>query len=316
MENLQVKALLEKYLSGTCTETEIAILEEWYLQRDIQLSSELTAEEMYQDLAEIAVGLPLFIPMKKRSLWPRFAAAAAVLILFLSIYLLWPAKQSLLHPALTVIKAPGSLKKQIRLPDGSQVWINSESSLSYPLSFKGSTREVYLSGEAYFDIWHDQSKPFIIHTGELTTTVLGTAFDIKEDKKLHTVIVTVTRGKVSVSRGNRKLGILTPNEQISFNTVSSKAIKQAVDAQQAIAWQKIDLQFDNTSFEDAAKQLEQHYQVKIRFANEKVKNCRFTGASLIGESLEKLVKTMCDFNQASYRVQADGSILIDGQGCE
>ena len=315
MENFQVKALLEKYLSGICTEAEIAILEDWYLQRDIHLSSELTAEEMYQDLAEIAVGLPLYLPSKKRSLWPRFAAAAAVLILFLSIYLLLPGKQLLSHSTLIVTKAPGSLKKQIRLADGSEVWINSESSLSYPLSFKGSTREVYLSGEAYFDISHDPGKPFIIHTGELTTTVLGTAFDIKEDKKLHTVIITVTRGKVSVSRGSRKLGILTPNEQISFNTVSSKAIKQGADAQQAIAWQKIDLQFDNTSFEDATKQLEQRYQVTIRFANEKVKNCRFTGASLIGESLDKLLKTMCDFNQASYRRQADGSILIDGQGC-
>lgn len=315
MENLQVKALLEKYLSGTCTETEIAILEDWYLQRDIQLSSELTGEELYEDLAHIANGLPLYTPLKKRSLWPRIAAAAAVLILFFSIYLLWPAKQSLLHPALTITKAPGNLKKQIRLADGSQVWINSESSLAYPSSFNGSTREVYLSGEAYFDISHDPGKPFIIHTGELTTTVLGTAFDIKEDKKLHTVIITVTRGKVSVSKGSRKLGILTPNEQISFNTISSKAIKQGADAQQAIAWQKIDLQFDNTSFEDAAKQLEQRYQVTIRFANEKVKNCRFTGASLIGESLDKLLKTMCDFNQATYQVQADGSILIDGQGC-
>jgi len=189
MENFEVKALLEKYLSGTCTETEIAILEDWYLQRDIHLSSELTAEEMYEDLAQIADGLPLYIPLKKRSLWPRFAAAAAVLILFLSIYLLWPARQSLLHPDLTVIKVPDSLKKQVRLADGSQVWINSQSSLSYPLSFEGSTREVYLTGEAYFDILHDQSKPFIIHTGELTTTVLGTAFDIKEDKKLHTVFI-------------------------------------------------------------------------------------------------------------------------------
>jgi ferric-dicitrate binding protein FerR (iron transport regulator) len=276
----------------------------------------LTAKELYEDLAHIAKGLPLYVPSKKRSLRPRFAAAAAVLILFLSIYLLWPAKQSLSHADLTEVKVPGSLKKQIRLADGSQVWINSGSSLSYPLSFKGNTREVSLSGEAYFDISHDPNKPFIIHTGELTTTVLGTAFDIKEDKKLHTVIITVTRGKVSVSRGNRNLGILTPNEQISFNTVSRRAIKRAVDAQQAIAWQKIDLQFDNTSFEDAAKQLEQRYQVKIRFANEKVKNCHFTGASLIGESLDKLLKTMCDFNQATYHVQADGSILIDGQGCE
>jgi len=264
-----------------------------------------------------AINEPEVIAMPRRNpLWKYIAAAAAVLAIFFTAYLEWPVLQNHLHPVqLTALTVPANQKKQITLADGSQVWVNAGSELKYPKAFDAKTREVYLSGEAYFDIKHDISKPFIIHTGRVITTVLGTAFNIREDKTLHTIVVTVTRGKVSVANGNEPLGIITPNQQISFNIQSNKAVQQAVDATLAIAWQKIDLRFEDQTFAEVAKQLEQRFNVKIGFGNDRIKNCRFTGASLTGEKLEKVLKTICDFNNATYKIQPDGSIIIDGPGC-
>jgi len=213
------------------------------------------------------------------------------------------------------LTVPLNQQKQITLPDGSKVWVNASSQLKYPQQFNGKTREVFLSGEAYFDIKHDVNKPFIIHTGKIVTTVLGTAFDIKEDKMRHIIVVTVTRGKVSVANGNKQLGIITPNQQISFNLLDSKSVQTDVDASQVIAWQKSELHFEDITFADAALQLQQRFNVKINFSSNKIKDCRFTGTALRGEKLDKILKVVCAFNNATYQTKPDGSILIDGLGC-
>jgi transmembrane sensor len=252
----------------------------------------------------------------RKILWRSIAAIAAVFALFFTVYLVWPALQNKLYPSqLTALKVPLNQKKYIILADGSKIWINSLSELKYPKVFNDKTREVYLSGEAYFDIRHDAVRPFIIHTGKVVTTVLGTAFNIKEDNLQNTVVVTVTRGKVSVANGDESLGVITPNQQISFNTVSKQHTQKDVDAKQVIAWQQNDIYFDNITFADAAKQLEQRFMVKISFANERVKNCRFTGTALKEDNLDKILKVICTFNKATYQTNTDGNIIIDGPGC-
>jgi ferric-dicitrate binding protein FerR (iron transport regulator) len=253
----------------------------------------------------------------RKHLWRGVAAAAAVLILFFIIRMEWPVWQSRLHPVqLSALTVPLHQRQQITLADGSKILVNERSELRYPKEFNGNTREVYLSGEAYFDVQHDVSRPFIIHTGKVVTTVLGTAFNIKADRAGNTVVVTVTNGKVSVADGSRLLDIITPNEQISFNLSNDRWSKQAVDAQQAVAWQEDeDLHFEDITLAEAAKKLEQRFHVKIDFSNSRIANCRFTGTALAAEGLDKILKVVCAFNNASYRTKADGSILIDGPGC-
>lgn len=313
MDNHEIEELIDKYRAGTVSEEEKALLEAWYLSQDIDAIADLRPEEFAEDLLLIGDGLPLQKAGVKTLWWPSIAAVAACLAVFLLVYLAWPARQD--HP-LAVLTVAAHQEKQVTLADGSQVWVNSGSELKYPKTFPGKTREVELSGEAYFDIRHDAAKPFIIHTGQVLTTVLGTAFNIKEDKNTHIVVVTVTRGKVSVASGGRQLAVLTPNEQISFNTDSKKSDRQTVDASRVAGWQKTDLQFEDITFAEAARQLEQKFKVRISFANDKLKDCRFTGASLTGDKLEDVLKTICDFNHATYRRQPDGSMLISGPGCD
>jgi len=327
MSRIDIEDLLDRYLKGEASPEEINRVEAWlnntgnpgseWKQMD-KASRDQWLSGLFGEISEsISTNEPKVIVMQPRkNLWRSIAAVAAVLAISFTLYLAWPLLQNSLHPVtLTALNVPANQKKQVMLADGSKIWVNAGSQLKYPQTFNGKTREVYLSGEAYFDIKHDASKPFIIHTGKVITTVLGTAFNIKEDNLQHTVVVTVTRGKVSVANGNEALGTITPNQQISFNTVNKQHTKQDVDAKQAIAWQDTDIHFDDITFADAATQLQQRFKVKISFSNDKIKNCRFTGTAIEGEKLDKILKVICAFNNATYQIKADGSISIDGPGC-
>ena len=327
MDRNIIEALLDRYLKGETSAEENRIVEDW-LEKSNNSHSEwqlLNPSRKNQWLEEVLGEIQNSIQASKSErvvipqrhhLWRHIAAVAAVLAICFTLYLEWPAFQGLVQsPALTALTVPLNQQKQIKLADGSKVWINSNSQLKYPPQFNGKTREVYLSGEAYFDIKHDADKPFIIHTGKVVTTVLGTAFDIKEDKMGHTIVVTVTRGKVSVVHGDRQLGIITPNQQISYNLLDSKSVQTEVDAKQAIAWQKTELHFEDITFAEAALELEQRFNVKINFSHDKIKDCRFTGTAIKGEKLDQILKVICAFNHATYQKKSDGSIMIDGAGC-
>jgi ferric-dicitrate binding protein FerR (iron transport regulator) len=328
MGGSNIAVLLDRYLKGETTPAENELIERWIEENGTPGSGWEALDQFDKDqwlsavFKDIKVSINeedtkiIPLPARRRFLWKGIAAAAAVLIISFTLYLEWPALQSHAHRAeLTAFSVPLKQKKQLTLPDGSQVWVNAGSTLRYPKAFSGKTRAVYLSGEAFFDIKHNSDQPFIIYAGKLVTTVLGTAFDIKEDKDNHTVEVTVTRGKVSVANGTKLLGVLTPNQQISLNTFKNAVTKKTVDANLFVAWQQSELHFDDISFEDAALRLQTQFNVKISFANQKLKACRFTGTALQGAKLDKILNVICAFNQATYQTKSDGSIVIDGPGC-
>lgn len=252
----------------------------------------------------------------RRLSWMNIAAGLLAIALVITLYF------SLRPPQHTQVaqKQPGPAgnttlqHKLITLPDGSTVVLNNNSTLDFPAAFTGSTREVVLKGEAYFDISKDAAKPFIIHTGKVKTKVLGTAFNIRAYPHEVDVTVTVTKGKVKVEMENKTLGIITPNQQISFNKKNSAAVQQAVLADSIIAWKQHDLVFDNITFEEAASVINERYNVDIRFSNENIKKCRFNASFLSNNHVDQVLTVLCDLNKATY--EKDGqSIMISGEGC-
>src|SRR6202012_4985743 len=144
--------------------------------------------------------------------------------------------------------------------------------LDYPAAFPADSREVTLRGQAYFDVRHDDRKPFIIHTGKVSTTVLGTAFNISSDS--NKVTVSVTGGKVRVQDGKKILAELTPNQQIVYKVPEEAAEKTTVNAEQLVTnWTKQDMEFDGDSFGGIAEVLSKRYGVMIRFKNPELTKC-------------------------------------------
>ena len=203
--------------------------------------------------------------------------------------------------------------KYIRLPDGSTVLLNKNSDLDYPESFNGKTREVTLIGEGYFDIVHNPAKPFIVHTGKVETTVLGTAFNVMAYPEQKEITVTVTRGKVKVGDGERLYGILLPNEQIAVSTKEYKILQTHVDADQAMVWKKQYLVFDNLSLAEAATLIDNKYHVNIVFADEKLKEARISATFLDNEDLEQVLNVITGVVNAKYTRQPNDQVILKSE---
>jgi len=205
--------------------------------------------------------------------------------------------------------------RNITLPDGSSVVLHAGSKLDYNQSFDGPVREVSLEGEAYFDISHNPDKPFIIHTGKVKTTVLGTSFNIKADAKR--VVVSVTRGRVKVEDDSKLLAVLTPDQQMRYSLPDAKAEQQTVNANTLVTdWTREEMVFNGISFEEIGVVLSKRYGVPVRFKNQALKNCKIRASFYGTEKIEQVASVLCGIRNGSYQELPDGTIMLDGEGCD
>lgn len=253
----------------------------------------------------------------------RWVAAAAVLVIAVSAGW-WVSRQLPEAPpqqsvAIEQAESPSVIhsgKQFVRLPDGSTVLLNANSRLSYPASFGTLSREVVLVGEGYFDVRHNPSKPFKVLTGDVTTTVLGTAFNVKAYPDDEEIEVTVTRGKVNVEGGRGSFGIIKEDQQIAVNTATHDFVQTNVKAETAVEWQRKYLILDDVSLEEAARIIGHKYKVEITLADQKLKACRISATFLNGENLEQVLTVVCGVVHSTFDILPDGSAEIVGKGCQ
>ena len=165
---------------------------------------------------------------------------------------------------------------QLILSDGSRVWLNSDTRLRYPVSFIGEKREVYLEGEAYFEVEHDESTPFIVNTEVMDLQVLGTSFNIKAYDNENTVVTTLVSGKIRQEFPNvGKKIVLTPSRQSVFDRVSGKLETKQADIQETLAWREGKIIANNERLEDIFRQLSRWYDFKVVYTLPSLKDIRF-----------------------------------------
>jgi transmembrane sensor len=204
----------------------------------------------------------------------------------------------------------------LRLPDGSTVLLNEGSKLEYPQSFDGDTREVYLQGEGFFDIKHDPSKPFLVKTANVTTTVLGTAFNVRAFPSDKHIIVTVTRGKVRVSKDEQVLGEITHDQQLTVERQTAAIHQVSVNSKETTGWMERDIHFNDVTMEDAVAELSNRFGVQITLKNEQLRSCKFTATFVKGEDIEQILIVLTEFNNATFTYDREnGVIIVDGSGC-
>lgn len=169
---------------------------------------------------------------------------------------------------------PKGKKLRIKLGDGSEVHLNSESNLRFPERFSTNSREVYLEGEAFFDVKPDSLRPFIVHTNSFRTRVLGTSFSVKEMEGDPAGMVTVLTGKVQVSMQDTVAGFkvrqvdLEPMDAASFDFESKSMIKKRVDYDDVFAWKDNVISFKNATFEEITLRLERWYGVDFSISKD------------------------------------------------
>lgn len=245
----------------------------------------------------------------------KYLKVAAVLLMFLSFgYWMLKYQKEPLAPVMAAQRK--EVRQTILLPDGSSVILNSESKLNYPASFTGKTREVYLTGEAWFDIKRQTDKPFLVHTQSITIKVLGTAFIVKAYPDQTNIAVTVERGKVQVLDKGRPLAVLIPNQQLNFNQKTGKTKKDDLDITSVVAWKEKDFVMDNITMGEAALLITYKYGVNIDFTDDTLKNCRFTASFLNTASLQQVLEVVGRLNNITYRQVDENTVLMSGRGCE
>lgn len=215
----------------------------------------------------------------------------------------------------------------ITLSDGSSILLQPKSKLSYPKTFIGNERKVYLSGEAFFEISKNPKKPFFVYANEIVTKVVGTSFRICAFENQPSVEVIVRTGKVRVYSNNRtektssEEVILLPNEALRFERETSKfdkitdITKDFIVKQAAKSIEQLSFDFTDTPVSQIFKTIEQAYELEIDFPKEKLKNCHLT-TSLIDQPLPEKLKIICKSigNNTSYEMNGN-KIIISSQGC-
>ena len=204
-------------------------------------------------------------------------------------------------------------KRIVHLPDGSTVLLNRHSTLDYLPDIAGG-REVTLSGEAYFDIVHRTSQPFLVHTGKIVTKVLGTAFNIKAYPGERAIEVTVDHGKVQVLKGPSSIGLLTDNQQMRYNNDTEGYSSKDVNIKPVMAWKPEEVVFDDITMEEAARRIGQRFNVTVSFVNAAVKDCRVTATFYQEDDLDEIMTVICAVNQSNFVIKGN-TIVIDGKGC-
>jgi ferric-dicitrate binding protein FerR (iron transport regulator) len=306
--NQQMWKLIQRYISGDCTSDEYRIVEQW-------MDEDPANQNLVKDLTKIWEGAPAEdFHVNTEDAWKKFhkqhmrqpgsdskqyysshrnnwktvitRAAAVILVVALAGFFSWQyisnGKQQEEKPVIAMQKLTTKKgeKKQITFSDGTTITLNVASTLRFPKNFKGTDREVYLSGEAYFNVAHEKNRPFIVHTPETAIKVLGTQFDVRAWKEDEKTSVGVRSGKVALfssdSLNKEPSHIFLTNGQAASVRSGHISSKRNINVANMALWKSGGMYFKNTPFSKVVKRIEQRFDVQIKIENPGLEDVPFT----------------------------------------
>ncbi len=342
MNRHEFDILLQKYLAGECNEEEVRQVEVWSenmlsqskLQLDHSEKSRLQ-RRMWKKLSAEVLGRGGFW---KTMFQFRQGIAASLLLVMIGAFWIgrsWYHQKSPAGDVAGVMKEDISSVAQegvitfqsegkpqsLTLEDGSKVILGKESSIRYPVKFDVHLRQVYLEGEAFFEVKRDEKKPFVVYSGGLVTRVLGTSFNIRSVAATGKVEVEVVSGSVSVYENTKGKSsrsdavILTPNQRIVFEKASGKLVPEFVDEPVALraSEEPRGFVFDGEALPKVLSELSKAFEVEISVGSPALQNCVFNG-DLSGLPLHMQLNLICRSVNGSYE-QKGNTYSITGEGC-
>lgn len=348
MEAKELNQLLARYVKGECNEQEKQFIHNWYDRIGQNIEQELVAEFEKEAAKQ---------PLQETRLWSRIdpgagkkkrtrdghvllRIAASILLLAMAGagYFLFNTSGMKEQKALsgrdiktgidafeTRITNDKEVNREIMLNDGSSVTLKPHSEIRFANNFRQHTREVHLSGEAFFKVARDPSHPFLVYSNEVVTRVLGTSFTIKAYANEKEISVAVSSGRVSVYTNpdlqNAKMGavrrqvILTSNQRVVYNRKNDHVSKQLVENPEIILSKPtlFEIDFKGVEVTRIFEVLEDNYGVEIVYDPEILKNCMLT-TSMSDEGFYERIKIICMAINAEYEIK-DTTVVITGPGC-
>jgi len=332
--------LVAKQVTGELTEEEARRLADWQQERPENHTTVEQAKEMWQRSKDTEItyepdveeGWQRFVFRLEQdaSEWenPRLApevpdsksrklvwwtgGIAASLALLITIGFLWQNTAS--ETDWEEFATAEGEKLLLTLPDSSQVWLNSLSTLRYATNFNVDNRTVYLEGEAFFEVKKAEGRRFTIFSGPAKTEVIGTSFNLRAYAE-QPVAVQVVSGRVAFSPANRDDAVfLEPGEEAVLTEAVEPVRKQEISDANFRAWQNNVLNFENISLAQIARQMEEQYGITIELADATLANCRYT-AMFEDASLDDVLTTLSIIGDLSYQQQGN-HYALSGPGCQ
>lgn len=318
--------LISKHLAGTLTEQEQASLKAW-------IAASSANKKLFDEMNLIwQAGLPipelkpnqswkrvyaLLLSQSKTQtrspktiplMWTKYAVAASIALLIALAFVFWPGTPK----AIMNLASTQADIKQVILPDSTQVWLNQYSELEYPEGFDRTFRSVSLRGEAYFQVYADKARPFIISAGQTQTRVLGTSFTLSAYPNRDSVSLNLDEGKVAFSAGTNRLE-LSAGQAVYYQTSTKTLSKPQNLVPDHQVWREQQLHFSLTPLSEVSKILSDLYQRPVRLASESLASCTFNG-SFKQASLEEILDILAVTLEMEI-VETPDYILIQGAPC-
>ena len=204
---------------------------------------------------------------------------------------------------LTVKAAPGQ-KSQVTLPDGSVVWLNSESSLSYPADFGKKSRNVKLEGEGCFEVVKDEERKFVVEASQLHVCVFGTKFNISAHASNEIVSVTLLEGSVSIEDlSEKQLALLKPDQTLYYNKKNNQFSVEDVNASLSALWTENKCRFENATAEEVFKKMAYWYGLRIQVAN---MNTQYRyGFTIKHETVREILELLSELTPLEYMINGE-----------
>jgi len=308
-DRFDIDQLITNRLLGTISEEENLILDDWIGQsiENRRLYSEQkrlwNLFEIHQKIQKIderkayhKISNQIFSRKKINGLgWIQRVAAILLLpVIAMSAFYFYSEKVN--HNQFTTVyntvETPLGMRSSLTLPDGTKVWLNAGSSISYPVLFANNYRTVSLIGEAYFEVKKDKHWPFVVSTKNMNVLVTGTTFNCNaypENDQVQTVLV---EGEVTiVNQSSTELATMYPGELATFSNSNQQITKTKTDLQKYIAWKSGKLMFRDDKMNKVVEKLERWYNVEFEIEDPEIANYVYT-ATFIGESLDQVLKML------------------------
>lgn len=297
------KETLYKYFEGAATPEEEAAIYRWldvspehekelFREREFFdatiLSGKIERRQETKQPPQVKAGHALFPPMVRELL----KVAAVVAITVACGLFLYVSEKKELMAAMNVITVPVGQRVNIKLPDGTVVWLNAHSEMIYPAVFSGSRREVQLDGEAYFEVEHNEKKPFVIHTQKCNIEVLGTKFNVEAYADSDDFTTSLLEGAVKVTDniGLSDPVLLKPNQKVHMQ--SGKLFVSSIDDFDHFRWREGLVCFKNIAFVELMKRFEKCYGISIFVENPNLKDYYCSGKFRVADGLDNALRIL------------------------
>lgn len=315
------KALLEKYMRGECSPGEESLVHQWLDENDMEDYPDVHKEKKYEQKIQAGwLNLSKYfgelkiassarrIPMLKQA-WA--IAAASVLMIMLAGYLYYRPYMSYEKRYQTTY---GEIKS-INLDDGTTVTLNARSTLEIRKGFNKKDRQVFLQGEAYFNIKHRPDVPFVVHAGRLAVTALGTAFDVTAFSDDPGIAVSLKEGKVLVQEEKslrERAGdvVLAPGDEAVYTKSTHTLRVDKFDPKERLDWRQQVIYFENADIGEALNKLERFYGVSFDTHLLKPRHWQLTG-EYRNETLHDVLESLSFNYNLKYRIEGEKVILYE-----